>query len=207
MFAVMALQEYDKAIQLCHETRAANFINEMVQKWTGALDASTTGVQLSVTSAASSDLPTRTRLILSRTNFSQSAATPLFIYGGLIYIFCTVMSTEKPELANMLFPLQLCDEAAQVAELSSLVALRKGVKVLCLVGDHEQLPPHVTSKLAKTAGMSTSLFERWAKSQVTPTVRLLSGKEFSEVLIDEKVHNLQRCACWHLLAAAASVES
>ena len=121
--------------------------------------------------------------------------------------FCTVMSTEKPELANMLFPLQLCDEAAQVAELSSLVALRKGVKVLCLVGDHEQLPPHVTSKLAKTAGMSTSLFERWAKSQVTPTVRLLSGKEFSEVLIDEKVHNLQRCACWHLLAAAASVES
>ena len=52
------------------------------------------------------------------------------------------------------------DEAAQSVEPSILIPLRLGSESCVLVGDHNQLPATIYSKMAKSKGYDRSLFER-----------------------------------------------
>ncbi|CAI5462122.1 unnamed protein product [Closterium sp. Yama58-4] len=59
------------------------------------------------------------------------------------------------------FPLLLLDEAAQLVEAESVVALQtKGLRYAVLVGDPKQLPATVLSKVAVESHYNRSLFER-----------------------------------------------
>ncbi|CAI5511533.1 unnamed protein product, partial [Closterium sp. Naga37s-1] len=59
------------------------------------------------------------------------------------------------------FPLLLLDEAAQLVEAESLVALQaRGLRYAVLVGDPKQLPATVMSKVAVQGHYNRSLFER-----------------------------------------------
>ena len=84
-------------------------------------------------------------------------------------IFTTIMYSANRSLRDMTFPLQLIDEAAQAIEPDALVPLTKSAHLVCLVGDHQQLPAVVTSRLGKELGLSISLFERLADTVLKPT--------------------------------------
>ena len=51
-------------------------------------------------------------------------------------------------------------QAAQAAELSTLIPMQYGARRVVLVGDPQQLPATVLSMEAKRAGYDASLFER-----------------------------------------------
>ncbi|CAI5957752.1 unnamed protein product [Closterium sp. NIES-64] len=64
-------------------------------------------------------------------------------------------------MAALPFPLLLLDEAAQLVEAESLVALQtKGLRYAVLVGDPKQLPATILSKVAVESHYNRSLFER-----------------------------------------------
>ncbi|XP_062224896.1 LOW QUALITY PROTEIN: helicase sen1-like [Phragmites australis] len=74
-------------------------------------------------------------------------------------IFCTVSGSAK--LNGQRIDLLLIDEAAQLKECESLVPLQlSGLKHAVLIGDECQLPATVKSKVADTALLGRSLFER-----------------------------------------------
>ncbi|KAL6882570.1 hypothetical protein ACP4OV_011260 [Aristida adscensionis] len=75
------------------------------------------------------------------------------------FIFCTVSGSAK--LNGQKMDLLLIDEAAQLKECESLIPLQlSGLKHAVLIGDECQLPATVKSKVAETALLGRSLFER-----------------------------------------------
>jgi len=62
--------------------------------------------------------------------------------------------------AEPFFDAIIVDEATQACELSMQVLLQHNARLLCLVGDHKQLPPTVISPTAAKLGLGRSLFER-----------------------------------------------
>ena len=74
----------------------------------------------------------------------------------------TLIGAGTKHLAPLRFSKGLVDECAQVTEPETLVFLQllNDDAFLTLVGDHQQLPPTVTSPAAAFAGLQTSLFER-----------------------------------------------
>jgi uncharacterized membrane protein YgcG len=83
-------------------------------------------------------------------------------------ICCTCAGAGSDFLEKFNFAAVLLDEASQVTEPSSLVAVAKGCHQLVLVGDHKQLPPTVICRDAGLAGLSTSLFDRMTNMGVKP---------------------------------------
>ncbi|KAL7102526.1 hypothetical protein ACP275_08G125400 [Erythranthe tilingii] len=77
-------------------------------------------------------------------------------------IFCTTSSAYKLHTVEMEpFNMLVIDEAAQVKECESIIALQiPGVRHAILVGDECQLPATVKSKVSEEAGYGRSLFER-----------------------------------------------
>ncbi|CAI6007408.1 unnamed protein product [Closterium sp. NIES-65] len=77
-------------------------------------------------------------------------------------VLSTVSSSARPLLRlSSPFPLLLLDEAAQLVEAESLVALQtKGLRYAVLVGDPKQLPATILSKVAVESHYNRSLFER-----------------------------------------------
>ncbi len=76
---------------------------------------------------------------------------------------------------EQLYALVLADEAAQATEVDTYAALlgvRRG-GCLVLVGDHQQLPPHVESDAAKDKGQGVSLFQKLVQFVGMPVHRLL----------------------------------
>ncbi|CAN6237930.1 unnamed protein product [Urochloa humidicola] len=74
-------------------------------------------------------------------------------------VFCTVSVSAK--LRGQRMDLLLIDEAAQLKECESLIPLQlQGLKHAVLIGDECQLPATVKSKLAGSALLGRSLFER-----------------------------------------------
>ena len=74
-------------------------------------------------------------------------------------------------LEKMSFHTILMDEAAQATEPVTLIPIvRRGVRRVILVGDHEQLPPTVVCRHAALDGFRKSLFERRAEMNVLPHV-------------------------------------
>ncbi|XP_042519890.1 uncharacterized protein LOC122093600 isoform X2 [Macadamia integrifolia] len=77
-------------------------------------------------------------------------------------IFCTAASSTKLQTDKMT-PLELLviDEAAQLKECESAIPLQlPGVRHAILIGDEQQLPAMVQSKISEEAGFGRSLFER-----------------------------------------------
>jgi predicted DNA helicase len=58
------------------------------------------------------------------------------------------------------FEIVIIDEAAQAVELSALIPLKYNAKRVILVGDPQQLPPTVLSRVAQDLKYETSLFQR-----------------------------------------------
>ncbi|CAI5515346.1 unnamed protein product, partial [Closterium sp. Naga37s-1] len=77
-------------------------------------------------------------------------------------VLSTVSSSARPLLRfSTPFPLLLLDEAAQLVEAESVVALQtKGLRYAVLVGDPKQLPATVMSKVAVEGHYNRSLFEQ-----------------------------------------------
>ncbi|CAL5025804.1 unnamed protein product [Urochloa decumbens] len=75
------------------------------------------------------------------------------------FVFCTVSGSAKLNAQKM--DLLLIDEAGQLKECESLIPLQlSGLKHAVLIGDECQLPATVKSKVAETALLGRSLFER-----------------------------------------------
>ncbi|XP_025825397.1 uncharacterized ATP-dependent helicase C29A10.10c-like [Panicum hallii] len=75
------------------------------------------------------------------------------------FVFCTVSGSAKLNAQKM--DLLLIDEAGQLKECESLIPLQlSGLKQAVLIGDERQLPATVKSKVAETALLGRSLFER-----------------------------------------------
>ena len=77
-------------------------------------------------------------------------------------IFTTCSGAALGLLRKIDFPYVIVDEASQLTEPNTLIALAKGCKRAALVGDHVQLRPMVTS-LGRAYAHDISLFERLYK--------------------------------------------
>jgi hypothetical protein len=80
-------------------------------------------------------------------------------------VFCTLSGAGDVALQRLAeisggFETAIFDEAAQAAELATLIPLQYGARRVVLVGDPQQLPATVLSLEAKRRGYDTSLFER-----------------------------------------------
>ncbi|KAL1535324.1 hypothetical protein AAHA92_28118 [Salvia divinorum] len=93
--------------------------------------------------------------------FGKSSTTE-FCFQKASLVFCTVSSAFKLHTVDMEpFQLLVIDEAAQVSECETTIALQiKDVRHAILLGDEIQLPATVASKLSEEAGFGRSLFER-----------------------------------------------
>lgn len=89
---------------------------------------------------------------------------------------CVVKSMETvfPPTGEGKYHFQVCivDEATQCLEVETLIPLLLGVKTLVLVGDPNQLPATILSKVARDRGLGTSLFAR-LQNTVPHAVQLL----------------------------------
>ncbi|CAF0708569.1 unnamed protein product [Brachionus calyciflorus] len=74
-------------------------------------------------------------------------------------VFTTCSSSMLTYLDGINFKYLLVDEAAQVFEPALMMPLSRGCEVICLIGDHKQLPPLVKNESNKIE-LSKSLFER-----------------------------------------------
>lgn len=75
-------------------------------------------------------------------------------------ICCTLFGSLSACFDSIKFTHVLIDESTQATEISTLFSLKKTIKQLVLIGDHNQLPPTVISKKAVSKGLNISLFER-----------------------------------------------
>ncbi|CAL5015267.1 unnamed protein product [Urochloa decumbens] len=95
------------------------------------------------------------KLPVTRSDFSIKK----FCLRSASFVFCTVSGSAKLNAQKM--DLLLIDEAGQLKECESLIPLQlSGLKHAVLIGDECQLPATVKSKVAETALLGRSLFER-----------------------------------------------
>ncbi|XP_012837482.1 PREDICTED: uncharacterized protein LOC105958028 [Erythranthe guttata] len=85
-----------------------------------------------------------------------------FCFGNATLIFCTTSTAYTlHKCKTELFKMLVIDEAAQVKECESNIALQiPGLMHAVLVGDEYQLPATVKSKISEKAGFGRSMFER-----------------------------------------------
>ena len=83
-------------------------------------------------------------------------------------VFTTLASSGRKTIKNVThgFSNVIVDEAAQSTELSTILPLLTGAKHCILVGDSQQLPSTVLSKVAKEVCYDRSLFERLIENGV-----------------------------------------
>jgi len=88
----------------------------------------------------------------------------------------TCLGVGSPLLGACGEPFDLCivDEASQLVEPVTLGPMLLA-RATCLVGDHEQLPPLVVSRVASAGGMGVSLLRRLATSRAFSAPDRLSG--------------------------------
>jgi hypothetical protein len=75
-------------------------------------------------------------------------------------VVATAIGVGSNVLHGWSFPAVLMDEATQATEASALVALSRGARQLCLLGDQCQLPPTVTAEHPSVERTSRPLFSR-----------------------------------------------
>ncbi|KAG9019438.1 hypothetical protein FRB90_002261 [Tulasnella sp. 427] len=88
-------------------------------------------------------------------------------------VICTTCISSASVGLNVIdFPVVFLDEASMCMEPASLIPVMKGCQHLALIGDHQQLPPIITSPEALEGGLGVSLFERLINEGNVPTVML-----------------------------------
>lgn len=98
-------------------------------------------------------------------------------------VFTTLASSGKKCLMGISHGFQtlIVDEAAQATESCALLPLRHGVKHCILVGDPQQLPSTILSKLALNSCYDKSLFERLVDNRVYPTLLSVQYRMHSSI--------------------------
>lgn len=82
--------------------------------------------------------------------------------GNFDIVLCTCNEVSGYRFRRNISPIQcIIDEAGMATEPEAIVALSQS-KQAVLIGDHVQLQPTVTSKVAEENGLKVSLFERYA---------------------------------------------
>ena len=85
---------------------------------------------------------------------------------GAQIILCTCAASGSPRIASSCDNIQQCivDECGMCLEPESLVPITcSGARQVVLIGDHKQLQPVIQDNVAKTLGLSVSMFERRSK--------------------------------------------
>jgi len=98
----------------------------------------------------------------ARRDRSSLRSLEALVLGECEIVFCTMSAAAEHSVGQVLggFGMVLLDEAAQAGEISSLVPMAHGARLVVLVGDPKQLPATVRSPAARAAGFGRSLFER-----------------------------------------------
>ncbi|XP_068761024.1 3'-5' exoribonuclease HELZ2-like isoform X3 [Montipora capricornis] len=85
---------------------------------------------------------------------------------GAQIILCTCVTAGSPRIISSCDNIQECivDECGMCMEPESLVPITcSGARQVVLIGDHKQLQPVIQDHVAKTLGLSVSMFERHSK--------------------------------------------
>ena len=85
---------------------------------------------------------------------------------GVQIILCTCAASGSPRIASSCDNVQQCivDECGMCMEPESLVPITcSTARQVVLIGDHKQLQPVIQDHVAKTLGLSVSMFERHSK--------------------------------------------
>ncbi|XP_068675109.1 3'-5' exoribonuclease HELZ2-like isoform X2 [Montipora foliosa] len=85
---------------------------------------------------------------------------------GAQIILCTCATAGSPRIISSCDNIQECivDECGMCMETESLVPITSsGARQVVLIGDHKQLQPVIQDHVAKTLGLSVSMFERHSK--------------------------------------------
>ncbi|XP_068761003.1 3'-5' exoribonuclease HELZ2-like isoform X3 [Montipora capricornis] len=85
---------------------------------------------------------------------------------GALIILCTCVTAGSPRIISSCDNIQECivDECGMCMEPESLVPITcSGARQVVLIGDHKQLQPVIQDHVAKTLGLSVSMFERHSK--------------------------------------------
>ncbi|KAI9004711.1 hypothetical protein BC832DRAFT_540112 [Gaertneriomyces semiglobifer] len=120
------------------------------------------------------DKQNRTSATMARDNIKRMTRAKLLQEADVI--LCTLSGAAHEvlsEVQGLEFPIVIIDEAGQCVESSTLIPLKHKAKKCILVGDPQQLPPTVLSKLGQEYGYEQSLFER-IMTNYPQSVHLLS---------------------------------
>ena len=193
-FLTMSQGEWQAAIQRC-ESEKSQLENEMmIMKETldrsGVLEPrETQSTELGRLSMLHNDLEgkklTHERLMMVRERFDQHSGRKNFNRQKLRrklemsyvkeaeIVFTTLGSSTKFIMSDqgLTFDVVLVDEAAQANEVETLQPLNYGAKHCILVGDPNQLPATILSKLAAGLEYERSLYERLSSAGI-PSVQL-----------------------------------
>ncbi|GAB4837643.1 hypothetical protein Ancab_002493 [Ancistrocladus abbreviatus] len=135
--------------------------------------------------------------VISLPNFFCVEVIKDFCLSKACLIFCTASSSVKLQTEGLAsVKLVIIDEAAQLKECESAIPLQlPGLQHAILVGDEQQLPAMVQSKIAEDAEFGRSLFQRLAslgqekhllniQYRMHPSISLFPNREFydSQVL-------------------------
>jgi len=100
-------------------------------------------------------------------------------------VVCTLTGTARPLLAKKKFGLLIIDECAQATEANSIVAIGRGCKQLCLLGDKNQLGPFVQSWFSKTRlGAHIGLQQRLLEVSKVVSVVLQEQKRMHPSIVE-----------------------
>ncbi|PON87681.1 P-loop containing nucleoside triphosphate hydrolase [Trema orientale] len=142
-------------------------------------------------------LPSTFPVPQSSNSYSDAKEIIDFCLANACLIFCTVSSSAK--LHNKGIPLELLviDEAAQLKECESTIPLQlHGIRNAILIGDEQQLPAMVKSKVSEEADFGRSLFERLAllghkkhllnvQHRMHPSISLFPNRHFYDNKISD----------------------
>ncbi|KAG8939053.1 hypothetical protein FRC00_014232, partial [Tulasnella sp. 408] len=93
-------------------------------------------------------------LIKPRPHFAEDFQARIKRKESALYGICTTCISSASVALNIIdFPVVFLDEASMCMEPASLIPLMKGCQHLALIGDHQQLPPIITSPEALEGGL------------------------------------------------------
>lgn len=94
-----------------------------------------------------------------------------FLGGKFDIVFCTCNETASARVRKKLKVSHcIIDECGMAQEPETIIPISLCEHVV-LIGDHKQLQPVINCKAARECGLSTSLFERYAESSRTLTLK------------------------------------
>ena len=127
---------------------------------------------------------------------------------GVQIILCTCAASGSPRLTSSCDNIQQCivDECGMCMEPESLVPITcSGACQVVLIGDHKQLQPVIQDQVAKTLGLSVSMFERHSNraKMLELQYRMVSSIEHISVKCKNE-HSVERGPQFSVLMPSAA---